>query len=67
MAVQRSCWFKSLALSSLGVVVEDGLTVTGTDTPQTVILKMIEANTGYCLANCPDTEEVLDRQGERQD
>ena len=65
MAVQKSCWFKSLALSSLGVVVEGRLT--GTDSPQTVILKIIEANRGYCLAYSSDTEEeVLDRQGERQ-
>ena len=64
MAAQRSCWFKSLALSSLGVVLVEG-ELTATDT-QTVILKMIQANQDYCLAYSPEEEEDSDRPTERQ-
>ena len=63
-AAQKSCWFKSLALSSLGVVLAEGdLVDTGT---QTVILKMIQANQDYCLAYSPEEEEDSDGQAGRQ-
>ena len=63
-AAQKSCWFKSLALSSLGVVLSEGdLVDTGI---QTVILKMIQANQDYCLAYSPGEEEDSAWQAERQ-
>ena len=60
----KSCWFQSLALSSLGVEVEGSLAPT--DTPRTVILKMVEANRDYCLANSPETENHSDGRAGRQ-
>ena len=58
MAAQKSCWFKSLALSSLEVVLVEGQLAT-TDT-QTVIQNMIEAHRDYCLAYSSDQEEDSD-------
>ena len=64
MAAVKSCWFKSLTLSSLGVVlVEEELPNTDT---QTVILKMIEANQDYCLAHSQDQQDEPDSQSGRQ-
>ena len=60
MAAPSSCWFQSLALSSLGVVLAEG-ELTATDT-QTVILKMIQANHDYCLAYSPEEDSDSDRK-----
>ena len=64
MAAQKSCWFKSLAMSSLGVVLVEGR-LAATDT-KTVIQNMIEANRGYCLAYSSDQEEDSDEEAGRE-
>ena len=64
VAAQKSCWFKSLALSSLGVVLAEGR-LASTET-ETVILNMIQANQDYCLAYSQGEEEDSGRQAERQ-